>query len=405
MHLDEWIDNNETVEISPLTSQRVSELLSSFSIKEHIDFFKLWIAKIREKEYIALDITSVSSYSKGIIEAEKGKNKDNEKLPQVNICMLYGEQSYLPMYQTIFQGSMNDVKTLKSIVTEFSGILDDYEFRITMDKGFYSRENIEFLLKKKINFLISAPFTCNFAKQLVDRLRNTMDNYEKIIWPTNDCDLIRGVTEFLQWDNIKQKIYVHIFFDPKAEHAARNTLYKKISELENIVLKKPNDKKNIKEIEKYFIIKKLKNIINLEIRSNVVEKELATSGWFILISNNIQDKQEAYNIYRKKDVVEKSFWQYKNRFGLKRFHVHNSERMKNKVFISFIALILHSHIHKIMQSHNLYSSLTFDELISQFSKLQSYYVRGEQYVRPMSKSLRELFEIFEINPPPKIHEK
>jgi hypothetical protein len=106
MYLDEWIEDNESLNVGAISSQRVSEILSSFTIKEHNNFYKLWINKIKEKEYIALDITSVSPYSKEILEVERGKNQITENLPQVNICMMYGEKTYFPMYQRVFQGSM-----------------------------------------------------------------------------------------------------------------------------------------------------------------------------------------------------------------------------------------------------------------------------------------------------------
>jgi hypothetical protein len=43
-----------------------------------------------------------------------GYNRDGEKLPQVNLCMPLGEQSRLPVFQTLYNGSIKDVNTLKS---------------------------------------------------------------------------------------------------------------------------------------------------------------------------------------------------------------------------------------------------------------------------------------------------
>lgn len=62
--------------------------------------------------YIALDITSISSYSQLMKSCEWGYNRDHENLPQINLCMLFGEESMLPVYQTAYTGSLKDVTTL-----------------------------------------------------------------------------------------------------------------------------------------------------------------------------------------------------------------------------------------------------------------------------------------------------
>jgi hypothetical protein len=59
--------------------------------REQEKFFSEWGKYRGEKEYLALDITPVSSYSELIDEVEWGYNRDGEKLPQVNLCMLLGE--------------------------------------------------------------------------------------------------------------------------------------------------------------------------------------------------------------------------------------------------------------------------------------------------------------------------
>ena len=46
-----------------IDNRRVSDLLSTISEKRQLDFFKKWAKKRLEEEYLAYDITSVSSYS------------------------------------------------------------------------------------------------------------------------------------------------------------------------------------------------------------------------------------------------------------------------------------------------------------------------------------------------------
>ena len=61
-------------------------------------FFRDWMRHKKQTEYLAYDVTSISSYSENIWELEWGYNRDKEKLPQINMGMYYGEESGLPLY-------------------------------------------------------------------------------------------------------------------------------------------------------------------------------------------------------------------------------------------------------------------------------------------------------------------
>jgi hypothetical protein len=52
-------------------------------------FFSEWAKLRNESEYLALDITSVSSYSNLIGEAECETNNENDPLDQINLCLLF----------------------------------------------------------------------------------------------------------------------------------------------------------------------------------------------------------------------------------------------------------------------------------------------------------------------------
>ena len=106
------------------------------------------------------------------MESEWGYNRDGEDLPQINICMLFGESSRLPVYQTIYCGSLKDVSTLKTTLGEFTAMTGTSDIMVVLDKGFYSKNNIDTMLSNgeddiSYKFLISVPFTTKFAKSLV----------------------------------------------------------------------------------------------------------------------------------------------------------------------------------------------------------------------------------------------
>lgn len=76
--------------------------------------------KKKSDEYVAYDVTSISSYSKNISELEWGYNRDKERLPQINMGMYYGEESRLPLYYRIYPGSTEI--THKKLILELDKI-------------------------------------------------------------------------------------------------------------------------------------------------------------------------------------------------------------------------------------------------------------------------------------------
>ena len=59
-----------------------------------------------------MDITSVSSYSELNEFVSYGYNRDREKLPQVNLLMVSGHTSHLPLFFRTMPGSIHDVSTM-----------------------------------------------------------------------------------------------------------------------------------------------------------------------------------------------------------------------------------------------------------------------------------------------------
>ena len=409
MYCEDWVSDNECPDIGTMSSQKVSKLLAGFGYNERSRFYKEWYTLISEREYIALDITSISTYSNNIIEGEWGYNRDGEDLPQINICMLFGESSRLPVYQTIYSGSLKDVSTLKTTLEEFTAMTGTSDIMVVLDKGFYSKKNVDTMLSNgeeddiSYKFLISVPFTTKFAKDLVLSERKDIDNIDNVIF-TSDKP-IRGIHKLRAWPSKEEKIHAHVFFNPEKAVKEQNELYGHVAFLKALALKNPEDEKAANDFKKYLIIRKSEKTeegVTVNIRNAVVSKELETAGWFVLISNHVEDTQEAHDVYRMKDVVEKSFYSYKNNLGIDRLRVHGDDRMQNKVFAAFIALILSSRINSVMSEKKLYDEMTFNKLLIILSKLKAATINGTRILRPMTKEQKLIFESFGIKLPEQV---
>jgi transposase len=148
-----------------------------------------------------------------------------------------------------------------------------------------------------------------------------------------------------------------------------------------------------KDAGKYLIIKKNNSV---QIREDVIERELKFSGWFLMLGNGNITAQKAHDIYSKKDVVEKAFMKYKNMLGFHRQRVHSDIRMKNKLFVGFIAMAIVSHIHRVMKEKNLYFKMTMEKLLITLSKIKRTTMNGSHIIHPLTREQREIFYSFSI---------
>ncbi|MDO8685295.1 MAG: IS1634 family transposase [Clostridiales bacterium] len=400
MYLEDWLQKTESFPVGSMSSQRISELLLSISNDERMAFYREWGAYRCEHEYLALDITSVSSYSNLIEDVEWGYNRDGEDLPQVNLCMLLGEKSGLPVYQTIYSGSLKDVSTLKATLAQASGVSLN-KLLLVMDKGFCSTININDMLEdsENIRFVIAAPFTLSFVKKQIQSEKKNIDCLQNTI--VIGDDILRGVTKERSWGN-KHIIFAHTFYNAVKAVKLRENLYAHVTLLKQEAEKEPKNPRYLVEFDRYLIIRKSeKNDLGytVNIRQDVVEKELEHSGWLVLLSNNVSSPQEAISIYRTKDVVEKGFLRYKNCLDLGRLRIHSEKSMQNKVFVGFIGLILMAGIHKVMMDQGLYRSMTMKKMIKTLEKLRIQHINGNRILYPVTKEQNEIFKAFGLKEP------
>lgn len=403
MYCQDWLSKTDGLPAN-LSSADISRLLGALGHREQELFFSEWGQYRSEKEYLALDITSVSSYSELIDEVAWGYNRDGEKLPQVNLCMLLGEKSRLPVYQSLYNGSIKDVSTLKTTLS-LAFRIQEKRLTLVMDKGFFSSKNVKTLLSGplKSKFIIALPWTLAFAQEQVERERAGIDRFSNVI--VMGKEVLRGVSRRLEWPLEKGRgscpVYVHIYYNLTKADERKNELYGYAASLFELAKQDPFDKRYEVEFKKYLTIRKANKpgAASVSMREDVLENELRHTGWMVLMSNHIKDAGEALRIYRAKDVVEKGFLRLKNNLDLSRLRVHGDTTMCGKVFMGFIALIMLSHIHQVMLKAGLYKTMTKLELIRYMEKLKVQYIKDDRILFPVSKVQKTILDAFGIKYP------
>ncbi len=391
-----------------IASQRSSELFASISEEARQRFFRLQGKRRVDKEYLAYDSTSVSSYSKCLKQVRWGRNKDHDHLPQINLTLLFGQQSRLPFYYRKLAGNISDVKTLRKLLGDMN-TLGYKKIKVVLDRGFFSATNINDLYRHHMKFLIAAKLSLKLVQTHLDTVRDTMRSW---IHYSQDYQLY-AYSLPVTWNYVqdrpyikdtikaKRRMYLHLFYSPdralEDEKAFNNRLANLQAELESGQRHPDHEKQYIK----YFEIK------TTPIRgTKVIAKEEALAeakrnyGYFTLVSNEIKDPIKALEIYRNKDLVEKAFENLKERLNMRRMAVSSEQSLDGKLFVQFIALIYLSYITRRMQENNLFKNHTMQEVLDEFDIIECFEVPGQQLqVGEITKRQEGLYTKLGVVPP------
>jgi len=137
-----------------ISSQRLSELFASISQSGIERFFRAR-TKRAARDYWFFDTTSISSYSQLLEKVRWGHNKDGVALPQINVALVKDSGTGLPLAFKDLPGNITDVTLVKALLADFASY-GASRMKLCMDRGFYSKANIDALMSAHMKFLIGA---------------------------------------------------------------------------------------------------------------------------------------------------------------------------------------------------------------------------------------------------------
>jgi len=328
-----------------IQSQRVSELLQQITENERQHFLSLWLKRLSETELLCYDITSISSYAAANEYIRWGYNRDKEDLPQINLAMLFGQQSGLPAYYRRMPGNISDVKTLENTISTLD-FLGKVKLHFVLDRGFYSKANVDTLLSKRYHFAIMVPTGRVWVRNIIDQYYETVTSPEHYR-QTGENEVLYMISHLYQWG--ERRCYVHLYYNASRAAADFDKLSQRLVQCKE-ELEAENLKESNQELyERFFIIKRTpKRGLSVKYNDAEIQKYRKRYAGFSCILTNVKtDSGELLEVYRRKEIVENCFDDLKNSLDMKRLRIHSSVTMDSRLFIQFLALILISRIRTV----------------------------------------------------------
>ena len=391
-----------------ISSLRSSELFSAITEDCKEQFFRFQGKHRSENEYWAYDTTSISSYSERLIQVRYGNNKDHEPLAQINLALLFGQESNLPFYYRKLPGNITDVKTLKNLLADMD-YLGFNKVKLVMDRGFYSEANVNALYQNHLKFFLATKVSLNYVQKELDVVRETIRTRENY----NSTYQLYTHTAIINWDysqdrpykgdTIKEKrrMYFHIYFNGEKALEHQHRFNAMLDGLEDELISGKHKPENEKKYQKYFDITTTPvRGAKVRVKQDVIDKAEKDYGFFALISSEIKDPIKALETYRIKALVEKAFGNLKERLNMRRTTVSSDSALEGKLFVQFIALIYLSYIKKQMSDQGLYKTYTMQQLLDELDVIECFEQPGcAMRIGEITKKQEALYHKLDVVPP------
>jgi hypothetical protein len=396
-----------------LVDSYISAFFSQITHAEIQAFFQEWKKVVKENEAIAVDVTSISSYSKRH-DFVKGHNRNEDGLPQINSFLLYGLTSKLPLYYEEYNGSVND-KTEFSNLLEHLIVLGYAKKNITfvMDRGFPTKKNFENI--EKIDGL--RYLSCVEVRQI-----HIKDNIEKLgskfFSPANQIVDSDGDILYAKTSEVKGHPHRKFFLFSSSYRRDRAImkLNKQISTITDKLTKGEELSKKEKKMQQRFVFATTDDQKTTFTRNEeALSKHSETLGLFAFVSN-VADLsiKGCLELYKARQEVEIEFDEGKNDLSQNRKRTHNVDTNRGKTFSQFIASIIRCCIRQKIKEHNAkyknqnkkyqneYSSLSGvspKDLISDLSLVEITDIFGQKEIRQTIPKLEKTeLSLFNLTP-------
>lgn len=394
---DIWLDDRGK---EGLSSQQISDLLPTLDVDKQNIFFSRWFKEHHDKKALLFDISSISSYAQNNTYVERGYNRDKENLEQINLGLLCSHESKVPLWYNQLNGSLSDSIVLEEVATRLQKLgIESVTFVI--DRGFYSKVNLQMLISKNFKFCIPVPSRVTWQKELIDTVRHSIRRPQNIILTKEDDEsYVYGVTSY----SVESygRTWRHVYFDPVRKEHDVTSLMLKLRKCQEELERGETIESHKHLYKNYFEVKETpvrgRKVLLKE--DKVDEYINGYSGYWVILTNAEKDASKALSYYRKRNDVEVHFDDLKNNLDCYRLRVHRERAMSGRLFIHFIALIILTELRKRVQAippkeRKYWDAEKFLHLVNTYSRIHFHGKYKDQYTTP-TKSQRLIFDMLGI---------
>ena len=334
------------------SDSKVSDFFASVTDDQRIGFLNEWNSNRdhREKIYISYDSTNKNCQAGNIEMVEFGHAKDDKNLPVFNYSIAYDTYNREPLFYEQYPGSIVDISQLQFMLEKASG----YGYRhagFILDRGYFSKENIQYMDKCGYDFVIMVKGMNSFVSELILENKGKFEN-------SRECNIRQyktyGMTVKKQlYASDTRERYFHLFYSDHKAAAEREQIDARMERMMRYLNSLKGQKVTIGEgYKEYFhleIYEEDGTFLFARERADVIERERDLGGYFAVVTSEKMTAKEALELYKSRDASEKLFKGDKSYLGNKSLRVQSDEAASAKIFVEFVALIVRCKMYTMLK--------------------------------------------------------
>lgn len=401
-----------------LSGQRISELLAQIGRDDFDRFFRrrhdrrlAQCTTDKRRPCYALDNTSISTYSRTIVDSAYGHAKRDPELRQINYTFVCDQETGDIVFVHTYEGSINDVTALQEILYRMKNAgLDLERVILVTDRGYSSIRNIQKMLNLELRFIQGVRVHEDVVKKYLDQYRESLGN---LAFYNSDLEAYARTVaepwmEDREFGRITQNVYLHLYRAPGVDEKARIELVAKAEEILKFKREHATVPPALWQENSRFVMEVTENgkkswMCNFK----AIEEECRYAGMLVLRSNETADPFEALRAYRLRNTVELDFNQYKNWVDGDRLRCTESSYL-GKLFVTTLAAALRvMMLNRARMAKSFDLSKPYDSMDGVFGKLRGLYADKRPdakawVTRTITKKQREMFALLGVPTPRRV---
>lgn len=307
-----------------------------------------------KRPIIALDTTSVDTYSANQYEFMYGFSKETGRLPSQKKLTIMSVENLQPIAFEQQPSNIPDAISIRNAIMRMQA-LGVVKPLVVTNNGFHNEENCTLFVKYDIPFLSRMSVKSKWIEEQFNKVQKSIysygnkcpfdsDTYGMTVKVEHVYNLAHEQTqEKLKAGGIQQvtkNMYLHFFFSDSRGASERAIFTQEIDELINSV-KSGTELTTHGErmVEKFLIISKddAGNVTDVQPNNDAINEHWEELGFFVLVSDFEKDTFEALKYYRLRNRIENLYVIQKNIADWDCPRVCSQMRLRGRQFVQFIS--------------------------------------------------------------------
>lgn len=336
--------------IDALTENAITVALEAVTPTERERFFYEF-NKARKKEgeiIVALDTTSISTYSSMLELAKYGYNKEGDDLEQINLLLVCDNDSGIPIHYRSVAGNNADSVSVKASIENMKKQGVEKGAIFVMDRGFCTLDVMVTLLRSGYSFLMCMPETCPFYREVVDAVIANIEDTSNYIPSIGRYCATHDVKIECKRQGRGENAYVmtvYAYRDFQVQADQKENLAKKFVDMFEKLNKDSSLYKPNSNYKKYFIRNEDGTFSH---NQEAQARRMAECGLCFLIGPKGMGAVKAHYTYKKRDCIEKDYEGWKVRMRRPRHSLE--EHLEGKIFLLFLVTVIETYIRNVLDN-------------------------------------------------------